>query len=118
MKTSTTIAAQKYIEAHDAVERAKAALKEAEEALVKNMDRDHLNSVEIDGRTVKRTVVNRREFDINALKELVNKSVFTKVTEPVVHAPLFDALIKMGTIDRDVEEKVVKVNNHIRVSVK
>jgi hypothetical protein len=118
MKTATTIAAQKYIEAHDAMERAKAALKEAEELLAKNLDRDHLDSIKVDGRTIKRTVVNRREFDIHALRELVNKAVFTKVTEPVVRAPLWDALVKMGTIDHEVESQVVKVNNHVRMSVK
>lgn len=118
MKTGTNTAAQKYIEAYDAMERAKAALKEAEELLVKHLDRDHLNSIEVNGRVIRRNVVNRREFDVHVLKELVNKAVFTKVTEPVVRAPLFDALVKMGTIEKAVEEQVVKVNPHTRMSVK
>lgn len=116
-KTPLTQVADDYKRAYD-------ALKEAEEALAKvrtTLEADYeLNGITrhatSDGHIVAIEEVERREFDIDALR-IHAPNAFDKVTAVKVEPKKFDAQVKAGNITPDAIAQVVTVKPHKRVTV-
>jgi len=62
--------------------------------------------------------VARREFDVEALKNLVSRSIFSQVTEPKVKTSRMDALVELGKIQENVVDQVTKTNYYQQLRVK
>jgi len=108
----------------DNYKRAYDALKEAEEALAKartTLEADYdlagiTRHVTSDGHVVAIEEVERREFDIQALK-LHAPHAFDKVTALKVETKAFDREVKAGNISPEAITASVTVKPHKRVTV-
>lgn len=110
--------ARQYLATKAARDAADLALTELSEALKSYMEDNNMESISIDGRTIKLIRVNQRSFDVEQLKELVSRSVFSQVTEPKVKTSVIDAFVKIGKINNEVLDKVVTVNTYEQLRVK
>ena len=110
--------ARQYLATKAARDAADLALTELSEALKSYMEDNNMEGISIDGRTIKLIRVNQRSFDVEQLKELVSRSVFSQVTEPKVKTSVIDAFVKIGKIETEVLDKVVKVNTYEQLRVK
>lgn len=108
----------------DAYKQAYDALKQAEEALAKartTLEADYeLNGITrhatSDGHMVAIEQVERREFDVDALR-IHAPSAFDKVTAVKVEPKAFDREVKAGNISQEAITASVTVKPHKRVTV-
>lgn len=116
--TSISKTARQYLKTREAMESASIALAELEQALKDELTVAGLDSVEVDGKTIKVVHNHRRTFDVSALKNLVTPALFRKVTEPAVKTKLWDSALALGKIDSEVVEQVVTITEYDQLRVK
>jgi hypothetical protein len=115
--TTLTLTADAYKQAYDALKLAEEALDKARTALEADYDlagvTRHPTS---DGHMVAIETVERREFDLNALR-IHAPAAFDKVTALKVEPKKFDAQVKQGNISPEAVAATVTVKPHTRVIV-
>lgn len=118
METTIEDRLRSYLRIKATIESATEELKMLEELIKQEMiDRD-IDKVKVDNKVVSLVSSERRSFDTSALRDLVPPAVFKKITEPAVRTPLFDAAVKLGTINKSVEDQVVSKTPYSQLRIK
>jgi len=118
METTIENTVRSYLRTKAAIEAATEEMKSLEETIKQEMVNLGIDKVKVDGKVVSLISSERRSFDASALKSLVPATVFKKITEPAVRTQLFDAAVKLGTINKDVEEQVVSKTPYSQLRIK
>lgn len=84
------------------------------ETIMKNLD---VTSYEVDNRTVNLVKAERRAFNAQALKALVNQSIFRSLTEVEVRAKLVDAAIDSGKVSQDVIKQITTTTPYTQLRI-
>ena len=107
MKT-TTLAAQ-YLEARAARDAAEDAVRSLEAKLKQRMEDEGTPTLVVGEHSISLVHSHRNSFDAEALKALVNASLFKKITTVAVDGRKFAAALKLGDITSDVAEQVTTI---------
>lgn len=118
METTIIKTARQYIKTKQAVESASLALAELDEQLKELFAREGIESIEVDGKTVKIVHNHRRSFDIETLRNLVSAPLFRSITEPTVKTTLWDSAVNLGKIGDEVIDQVVTKTEYDQLKVK
>lgn len=107
-------AAAVFVAAKAAADAAAEALAQAREDLLRVCEEDGV----VEGTGVVLNTQNRREFDVEALADVVTAEVFDAVTVPKVETRAFDAYVLAQEIGPEAVEAVVTVKPIRTVTVK
>lgn len=112
-----TQATKLYLQAKAELEVAEKAKKTAEVAMKQAFAQTGINYNVVNGKKVTVTSKARRSVDADKLGELVNPTIFEKVTKVVVDMKHFDAAITAGVLKQDVADIATKVTEYDEVRV-
>ena len=104
MKT-TTLAAQ-YLEARAARDAAEEAMRSLEAKLKQRMENEGTPTIIVGEHSITLVHSHRSSVDAEALKGLVNASLFKKLTTIAVDGRKFAAACKLGDITSDIADQV------------
>jgi hypothetical protein len=96
---------------------AEEAVANAKAILTETFTTSDITSETVNGETVIMTEAERRNFDAEALAQLVTASVYKAVTKVTVEVKAFDKARQSGDISAETETAVVKPTKYIRLNV-
>lgn len=110
-------ATKAYLEARKAFEQAEAIKKQAEAEMKKALAEAGMDFAIVDG--VKVTIVQgeRPNYDMEALRALVDEATFEAVTKTAVDGSKMKSAIKVGMVTSEVAEAVTTVTYYDQVRV-
>lgn len=115
--TNTQQVAWAYINALRVQKMAEEAVANAKAILTETFAQSDITSETVNGETVIMTEAERRNFNAEALAQLITASVYKAVTKVTVDNKAFDKAREAGDISADVEQAVVKPTKYIRLNV-
>ena len=115
--TNTQQVAWAYINALRVQKMAEEAVANAKAILTETFTTSDITSETVNGETVIMTEAERRNFDADALAQLVTASVYKAVTKVTVEVKAFDKARQSGDISAETETAVVKPTKYIRLNV-
>jgi hypothetical protein len=115
--TNTQQVAWAYINALRVQKMAEEAVANAKAILTETFAQSDITSETVNGETVIMTEAERRNFNAEALAQLITASVYKAVTKITVDNKAFDKAREAGDISADVEQAVVKPTKYIRLNV-
>ena len=108
---------RQYLATKSAVDNATKTMKELENTIKAEMIGMEVSKYEVDNHTLCLVQAERRSFDADALKNLVNASVYRKITAVEVRTTLIDAAITLGQISPEVVDQVTTKTPYTQLRV-
>lgn len=108
---------RQYLATRAAIKNATEALEILQKSLESLMTTMNIETYECDGKTITLVKAERRTFNAQALKALVNQSVFKSLTEVEVRAKLVDAALDTGKVSEEVINQITTTTPYTQLRI-